>query len=156
EARLLAAACCLETGDVAGAAREAEGARRLAGPDDLGAALLLAEAHRRGGDREQALRVLQDVLARKPDQVQALAAAGDLLLEEGGSRAERAAELFKRCYRNDPEQGWFYLLRVAEAYSALGRSAEAEEMLERAGSELPGTAEARRAWELVERRIAGG
>jgi tetratricopeptide (TPR) repeat protein len=149
EAHSLAATCHLDLGEFESAVREAAAARGLAASEEVGPALLLAQAHRRSGEREQALRVLQEVLARKPDLVPALAAAGDILLEEGEGRAERAAELFKRCYRNDPENGWMYLLKVAEAYATLGRKAEAAEVLARAEEELPDTSEARRAWEAV-------
>ena len=154
EARLLLAACLLDRQDFAGARRQAEEARRQLPPDDLRPGLLRARAFRLAGERAQALETLQAVLARKPDLLDGLIPTGELLLEEGGSSAERAAEVFKRCYQIDPDRGWWYLLRVSQAYAARGWKTEAQEMVERAGNELPDDPDARAVWQGVADRLS--
>jgi tetratricopeptide (TPR) repeat protein len=156
EAWVLLAACALEAEDPAGSLEAAEeGARRMP-PADPRANLLKARALCRLGRPDQALGALQAVAARRPDLLEALVPMGDILLEKGGASAERAAEVFKRCYRLDPERGWVYRLRLAQAYAARGWPAEAKEMLAEARAELPDAPEARERWEEVRRALEGG
>ncbi|MEW6486927.1 MAG: tetratricopeptide repeat protein [Thermodesulfobacteriota bacterium] len=155
EAWVLLAACSLEAGDPAACLEASEeGARRMP-PADPRANLLKARALRRLGRPDQALGALQAVAARRPDLLEALVPIGDILLEKGGASAERAAEVFKRCYRLDPERGWVYRLRLAQAYAARGWPAEAKDMLAEARAELPDAPEARERWEEVRRILEG-
>lgn len=155
EAWVLLAACGLEAGDP-GAALEAaeEGARRTP-PADPRANLFKARALRLLGRPDQALGALQAVAARRPDLLEALVPLGEILLEKGGASAERAAEVFKRCYRLDPERGWEHLLRLAQAYAARGWPAEAREVLAAARKEVPDAPQARDRWEAVRRVVEG-
>lgn len=156
EAWVLLAACSLEEGNpAAGLEAAEEGARRMP-PADPRANLLKARALRQLGRPDQALGALQAVAARRPDLLEALVPMGDILLEKGGASAERAAEVFKRCYRLDPERGWVYRLRLAQAYAARGWPAQAKEMLAEARAELPDAPEARERWEEVRRGLEGG
>ncbi|GAB4277890.1 MAG: hypothetical protein Kow0092_33720 [Deferrisomatales bacterium] len=108
-----------------------------------------------GSDRkDEAVQALQAVVARRPDLVAALVPLGQLLLEKGGTAAERAAEIFKHCYRLEPERGWWHLLRVAEAYAARGWLPEARDMLQSAREILPEGAEARAQWETLRDRLS--
>lgn len=149
EARLLLAICLLEAGDPAAARPEAEAARRRLGEGDVRPALVAARAHRAEGNLEKAAQALQAVVAKRPDAVDALMGLGEVLLDMGGGSAERAAEVFKRCYQLDPDRGWWHLVQVARAYAARGWRAEAEDVLARAGRELPDADEARQAWEAA-------
>lgn len=155
EAWVLLAACCLEAGDPAAGLEAAEEGARRTPPADPRANLLKARALRRLGRPEQALGALQAVAARRPDLLEALVPLGDILLEKGGPSAERAAEVFKRCYRLDPERGWVYRLRLAQAYAARGWPAEAKQILAEARAELPDAPEARERWEEVRRGLEG-
>lgn len=154
EARVLLAACRLEAGDPSGALSEAQEAGRRSPAEDPRPKLLQAQALRRLGQADQALGALQAVAARRPDLLEALVPLGQLLLEKGGPSAERAVEVFKRCYRLDPERGWWHLLRVAEAYAARGWKAEARSVLDSARQELPDAPEPRAEWDAVS-RLAG-
>ncbi|MBE0617506.1 MAG: hypothetical protein IH608_06220, partial [Proteobacteria bacterium] len=62
-------------------------------------------------------------------------------------------EVFKHCYRLDPERGWWHLLRVAEAYAGRGWRDEARDVLAKAGKELPDADEPRAQWEEVSRKL---
>lgn len=154
EARLLLALTRMEVGDPARAVEDARLAHRLAGESDPRPALLLAKAYQLTGDGQAAIATLQSILARRPDSVEALAELGELLLQQGGSSAERAAEAFKRCYQHDPDRGWWYLIKVAQAYHARGWTSEAKEVLSRAREELPEETEAVRAWEQVAHNLS--
>jgi tetratricopeptide (TPR) repeat protein len=155
EGRVLLAQCLLEGGDGPGAREEAEAARRLGEEGDVRPALIVARAHRIEGNREGAVQALQAVVARRPDALEALFPLGEVLLELGGSSVERAAEVFKRCYRADPDRGWYYLSQVARAYAARGWKVEAAEVLDRARQELPDAPEARQAWERARAEVEG-
>lgn len=149
EARVLLSLTLLQAENFPEARAEAERSQKSADPSDLRPGLLLARALRAEKDLDGAARVLQGVLARKPDALEALAPLGEILLEQGGAAAERAAEVFKRCYREDPERGWWHLAQVARAYAARGWATEASEVLSRARQELPDDPEARRIWEAA-------
>ncbi|GAB4260673.1 tetratricopeptide repeat protein [Deferrisoma sp.] len=143
----------LDAGD-AEAALEALDRAQAALPEDRPEPRLLrARALEAVGRTDDALQALREVLARRPDLVEALVPLGRILLGKGEAHAERAAEVFKRCARIDPERGWWYLLRVAEAYHARGWAREAREMLELAGGQLPDEA-ARAEWERVAATLA--
>ncbi|MBI5017024.1 MAG: tetratricopeptide repeat protein [Deltaproteobacteria bacterium] len=155
EGRLLLALCRLEGGDGPGARKEVDAARRLVEEGDVRPSLILARAHRLEGNRDGALRALQAALARRPDSLEALVPFGELLLETGGAAAEKAAEVFKRCYREDPDRGWYYLIQVARAYAARGWRTDAAEMLERVRGELPDAPDARQLWERARDAVEG-
>ncbi|WP_025321742.1 tetratricopeptide repeat protein [Deferrisoma camini] len=116
-------------------------------PPEVG--LLRARTLEALGRTDDAVTELQGVLARRPDLVEALVPLGRILLARGGVHAERAAEVFKHCVRIDPGRGWWYLLRVAEAYAARGWAAEAREILDHAAARLPEDEEAREEWDRV-------
>jgi tetratricopeptide (TPR) repeat protein len=154
QARLLLSASFLDQGDAEAARREAEEAKKFLAAGDLQPFLLIGQARKLAGDRPGALQAFGEVLRRSPDLLEALVPMGQLLLAEGGDHAARAAEVFKRCYRADPENGWWYLVQVALAYSARGWRKEAREVLGRAREELPDLEEARTSWEAAERTIS--
>jgi tetratricopeptide (TPR) repeat protein len=155
EAWVLLSVCHLEGGDEEAGLRAASEAARHSRDGDPRPQLVKARALRALGRTDEALTELQAVAARRPDLLDALIPMGQLMIRKGGSSAERAAEVFKRCYRLDSERGWWHLLRVAEAYAARGWQAEAREMLAAAGRELPDSDEARAEWQEVSRALAG-
>lgn len=153
EAWVLLAACHLEAGDPAAGLEACGEALRSARADDPRPNLLKARALRLLGRADQALGALQAVAARRPDLLEALVPMGQILLEKGGPSAERAVEVFKRCYRLDPERGWWHLLRVAEAYAARGWIDEAKDVLAQARDQLPDAEQARAQWEEASRKL---
>ncbi len=153
EAPVLLAACRLDAGDAAGALQAAEQADRTAPVEDPRPRLLKARALAILGHRDQAIGALQAVAARRPDLLEALVPLGRLLIEKGGPAAERAAEIFKSCYRLDPQRGWWHLLRVAEAYGARGWTKEAADLLHKVEGELPEGDEARAEWAAVRDKL---
>jgi len=155
EAWLLLGACRLEAGEPAGGLSAAEEAERRAEEGDPRPQLLKGRALTILGRADEALTAYQAVATRRPDLLEALIPLGRLLLGKGGASAERAAEVFKRCYRLDPERGWWYLLRVAEAYAARGWKDEARDMVGAAQRELPESEEARVEWTAVSRSLTG-
>jgi tetratricopeptide (TPR) repeat protein len=155
EAWMVLAACRVDAGASEDALAAAETARALLPKEDPRAALLKARILRMRGDTGGATEALQEVATRRPDLLEALIPLGQVLIETGGAAAERAAEVFKRCYRLDPERGWWYLVRVAEAYLVRGWTEQAREVLATAGQQLPASPEARAEWEAVSQRIEG-
>jgi tetratricopeptide (TPR) repeat protein len=155
EAWVILAACRADSGDPEGALAAAETAEKQIQAGDPRPALVKAQILRQRGDRGKALETLQGVVARRPEFLDALIPLGQILIENGGASAERAAEVFKHCYRLDPDRGWWYLVRVAEAYATRGWQAEAREVLDTARRELPDSSEAQAAWEEVNRQAAG-
>ena len=106
------------------------------------------------GDMEGAVKAYQFATIRNPQLLEALIPLGLIFIRQGGKAADGALQIFKHCYRIDPERGWFYLLRLAEAYGARGWPTEALQMLESAHDELPEGAEAFGAWEKVRDALA--
>jgi len=155
EAWVLLGACQLEAGNPDAGLQSANEAARRAVEGDPRPQLIKARAFRSLGRTDEALEALQGVAARRPDLLDALVPLGRILTEKGGASAERAAEVFKHCYRLDPERGWWHLLRVAEAYAARGWKTEAKEIAAAAGRELPQSEEARAEWTEVSRTISG-
>ncbi|MFU8856285.1 MAG: tetratricopeptide repeat protein [Deferrisomatales bacterium] len=153
EAWVLLAAGSFEAGDPAPALEAAEEAVRRVGPADPRPTLWKARALRELRRPDEALEAFQTVAARHRDLLEALVPLGQLLLEKGAGTAEKAAEVFKRCYRLDGDRGWWYLLRVAEAYAAKGWKPEARDVLATARRELPDTEEALAQWDVVSRRV---
>ncbi len=149
EAQVLLSACRLEAGDATGALQAAEQADRTVPVEDPRPRLLKARALATLGHRDQAIGALQAVAARRPDLLEALVPLGRLLVEKGGPAAEKAAEIFKACYRLDPQRGWWHLLRVAEAYGARGWKKEALDLLHQVEGELPEGDEAHAEWKAV-------
>ncbi|RMG89424.1 MAG: tetratricopeptide repeat protein [Candidatus Dadabacteria bacterium] len=143
----------LDAGDPAAALEALDRAQAALPEDRPEPQLLRARALEATGRTDDALAALREVLARRPDLVEALVPMGRILLGKGGAHAERAAEVFKRCARVDPERGWWYLLRVAEAYHARGWNREAREVLDLAGGQLPDEA-ARTEWDRVAQALA--
>lgn len=154
EAWVLLASCSLEAGDPAAGLEAAEEAVGRGSPADPRPNLLKARALRALGRPDEALPALQAVAGRHRDLLEALVPLGQLLLEKGAPTAERAAEVFKRCYRLDPERGWWYLLRLAEAYAARGWKTEARDLLSTARGELPrDDDQALAQWDALSRRL---
>jgi tetratricopeptide (TPR) repeat protein len=89
--------------------------------------LQVAEEHRRGGDLERAVAVLEQGLVRHPGYVSALVLLGRCRLEAGDPPA--AIEALERAVVHDPAQLVANKLLV-EAYLATGRSAQARERIE--------------------------
>lgn len=89
--------------------------------------LQLAEEHRRGGDLERAVAVLEQGLVKHPGYVSALVLLGRCRLEAGDPPA--AIESLERAVVHDPAQLVANKLLV-EAYLATGRSAQARERIE--------------------------
>jgi len=154
EAWVLLAACLLLAGDPAAALAASTEAAQRGRMEDPRPNLFKARSLRLLGQPDQALGAFQAVAARRPDLLEALVPMGQILLEKGGPSAERAVEVFKRCYRLDPERGWWHLLRVAEAYKARGWVAEARDVLAQAQEQLPDTDEARGQWEEASRSLS--
>lgn len=155
EAHVLLASCRLRAKDAEGALRAAQEAERSLPVEDPRPQLLKAEALATLGHRDQAIGALQAVAARRADFLEALVPLGLLLIRKGGPAAERAVEIFKKCYRLDPQRGWWHLLRVAEAYSARGWAKEAAEVLRQAEDELPSENAARAELEALRVSIGG-
>jgi Flp pilus assembly protein TadD len=89
--------------------------------------LQVAEEHRRGGDLERAVAVLEQGLVKHPGYVSALVLLGRCRLEAGDPPA--AIESLERAVVHDPAQLVANKLLV-EAYLATGRSAQARERIE--------------------------
>ncbi len=155
EAWFLLAACRIDTGSLDRAVEAADHGEQHAAEGEVRHWILRARAHRDAGRPDDALAELQAVAARRPDMLEALVPLGQLLVEKGGSAAERGAEVFKHCLRLDPDRGWWYLLRLAEAYAARGWKDEAREVLGRAGAGLPDRDDARADHAAVQDRLAG-
>ncbi len=155
EVRVLLAACHLEAGDPQAALEAAQAAETECPEDNPSPKLLRGQALRRLGHLDQALGAFQAVAAKKPDLLDALIPLGQILIEKGGPSAERAVQVFKKCHRQDPDHGWWHLLRVAEAYGAWEKPKQAAEALARAQEELPEAPEAQREWTEVRQRLAG-
>ncbi len=155
EAWFLLAACRIDTGGLDRAVEAADNGERHADEGEVRHWILRARAFRDAGRPDDALAELQAVAARRPDLLEALVPLGQLLVEKGGTAAERAAEVFKHCLRLDPDRGWWYLLRLAEAYAARGWLDEAREVLGRARAGLPDRDDARADHAAVEARLAG-
>ena len=149
----LLAALCLEAGDAEGALAAAERAARVLEEGRVEPLLLKASALEAMDRVDEALQTLQGAAARAPNRVEVLAPIGRLLLRKGGPSAERAAEVYRRCAALDPERGWWYLLRVAEAYIARGWKGEAREVLGQVAPGLPEDAEARAEWERLRKAV---
>lgn len=108
------------------------------------------------GDLDGAVQSYQFATARNPKLLEALIPMGSILIQQGGKQAEAALKIFKHCYRIDPERGWYYLLRLAEAYGSRGWAGEAQDMLQSAQEELPEGEEAQAAWERVRDGLEAG
>lgn len=151
EARLLLAASLLDTGDFLAAVEQARRAHETTSEADLRPRFLAARGFRLAGEGEQAASTLRDILARRPDALEALVELADLLLSRGKGEVEAAAELWKKCYRLDPDRGWWYLLKLAETYRVGGWESRADELVERAREERPDAPEAHEPWETAAR-----
>lgn len=156
EAHLLLALSRIESGEIETGLEHALTAQRLTEESDFRPSLIVAKAQQILGDDPAAASTLQRVLSRKPDLIEALVELAEILIRQGGNQAERAAEVFKRCYRQDPDRGWWYLVRIAEAYQARGWREQATDVLNRAREELPEEASAHTTWEEALRRLTVG
>lgn len=121
---------------------------------DAGLALLWAHILRTAGNEDEAIGAARIATTLSPNAVDAQEVLGIMLIRKGGRDAEGAVKAFKQCYRLNGEKGWYYLLRIAESYAAMGQSGEAGKFLEEARKELPDTKEARSAWETVSGIVA--
>jgi tetratricopeptide (TPR) repeat protein len=106
------------------------------------------------GDATGAINAYQCAAALRPDAIDALFPLGVLLLKQGGRNAENAVKAFKQCYKLDPEHGWAYLLRIAEAYTSLGWRDEAKDMLAAAREECPDDDRAHAACDAIEKQLS--
>lgn len=135
-------------GDRAEAVARARQAAALA-PDDEGAPLFLADVLRRAARRDEACRVLEDLVARFPASHRGLAGLGRCHEERG--EFEAAGESLRRSvavYPDDPDV-WVLLGTVLEA---TGADAEAEAAYRRAVQLDDDAANAQvRLWELLRR-----
>lgn len=105
---------------------------------------------------EDAIRVLRTAVAAQPDFLDAQEILGIQLTRKGGRDAEGAVRAFKHCYKKNPEKGWYYLLRIADAYRSMGETGQAKKFLDEAYEELPETPEARKSFETVSAAIEAG
>lgn len=131
---------------VAGDAEEAAGAAqaREAGflaaclvdrtPDDAEACLLLGEARRAEGRREEALAALERAWRLAPDLLDAAEGVADLLRDMG--RFEEAANAYRRLLEREPDRPGVWG-RLGAALQEAGRLAEAGAAYERALAQEP-------------------
>lgn len=103
---------------------------------------------------EESLTALKLAASLQSTNLEVLERLGLSQIRAGGREAENAVKVFKQCYRLDEEKGWYYLLRIAQAYAARGWMDEANSMLEEARKELPDTPEAQGAWQTVAANLA--
>ncbi|PLX44042.1 MAG: hypothetical protein C0609_06510 [Deltaproteobacteria bacterium] len=124
------------------------------GRTNINASILWAKIKERQNDVDGAVRAYQMVTASRPDYIDALVPLGLLLIRQGGRSAEAAVKVFKQCYRVDPEHGWFYLLRISEAYAVRGWKKDAAGMLSDAEHELPNQPQAKELFRQVSALVA--
>lgn len=114
-----------------------------------GLALLWAHILLADQRADEAITVLRTAVTVQPDLLDAQEILGIQLTRKGGREAEGAVKAFKHCYKKNPEKGWYYLLRLCEAYKSMGQPDQAKKFLDEAFDELPETEEARNIWDTV-------
>jgi predicted Zn-dependent protease len=102
-------------------------------PDDAHTRMSLAETLIARGSTQEADRIIQAVLARSPDDPDALVAKGRLLITQ--SRPDEAATFLERVGRGAEAEPW---VDLGESYLRLGQPARARESAERALAQVPG------------------
>ena len=107
-------------------------------PESLQALFLLAAAHERGGDRQDAIVTFQRLLEISPDHAPSLNYLGYMWAEQGENLSEALA-LILRAISIDPDNG-AYVDSLGWVYYRLGRYEEAREHMEWAARLIPGDA----------------
>lgn len=152
---LLLALSNLEANKLDGAVRAARTAKKLLDDEDNPRPELVEGfALRKSGKIDEAITVLENLAARFPTLQDCLETLGELLIEKGGSSAEKAAKLYQRLCQLNPEQKWRHLLRTAEALTACGQEEDAAKALDAALRECGEDSNALAAYEKVKTAIA--
>ena len=102
-------------------------------PDDIDVRIDLGAALTRLGRNDKALAVFEDVLKRKPRNIQALKLAGDLYRKVGDR--ERAVAAYEKMRRYSPDDPRPYFL-LAAAYEQAGNTDKAQAVLEDAAGQF--------------------
>lgn len=110
----------------------------------------LLEADQKTGE---ALNAYKAGAALQPNNAEILEILGVCQIRAGGRETEGAVKSFKQCYKLVPEKGWYFLLRIAEAYAVGGNKAEAARMIAESSHELPDNQQARQIWEHFDKAL---
>lgn len=103
-------------------------------PDYLPARIALAGALTEAGELDRARRIVDEYLARHPDEPAAHAVLGDIAMYQ--KRPADAVTAFQRVLQLDPEATALYQ-HLAAAHAAAGNTAAAEQARKRSGDGLP-------------------